>query len=85
MDVEIESPAEALDDRHAAGLAAAPPASARVSSLEGKEGTHVDPEHGAAQGVILGHEVAKAVGQAQHPLADRDARQHVIDEARGST
>ena len=63
VDVEIEAPAEPLDDCHAAGLAAAPTAPPRAPAVEGEQGARVDPEHGAAQVVIPGQEVAQTVGQ----------------------
>lgn len=33
--------------------------------------------------MIPRQEITKTVGQAQHPLANRHARQHILDEARG--
>ena len=50
VDVEIESPAEALDHRHAAGLAAVPVALPRAPALEGEQGAHVDPTGGPGRG-----------------------------------
>ena len=77
VDIEVEPAAEPLDDGDAAGLAAEQTAPPGAPALEGEQGARVDPEHGAAQGVIPGREIAQAVGQAQHPLTDWDVRQHV--------
>ena len=50
--------------------------------LEAEERAGVDREHGATERVIPRQAIAKRVRQAEHPLADGDMRQDVIDELR---
>jgi hypothetical protein len=83
VDVEVEPAPESLDHGYAAGVAGADAVAARPPPLEAQQHAYVDPEHGAGELVIPGQKIAKAVRQAQHPLPDRNAREHIIDEASG--
>ena len=57
---------------------------AGLAVVEVQEGADKDAEDGAAEAVVPGKQVAQAVGEAQHPLADGDVGQHTIHEAGGT-
>jgi hypothetical protein len=84
MDVQLEATAKPLDrgDRATAAVtnSTAPPAPA----LEAEKRTRVDGEHGATEDVIPGEAIAERVRQGEHPLADGDVGQDVLDELRGA-
>src|SRR2546429_1615055 len=81
VDVQLEAAPEALDHRHGA----APPVAraARSAAIEAEHGPSGDAEHGAAERVIVGEEIAQAVRKREHPLAHGNVRQDVIDEVGG--
>jgi len=81
--IQVEPAAEPLDDRHTAGVAIADSESASAPALESQERAQVNSQHGTGEVVIPRQDITKTVGQAQHPLANRHARQHIIDEASG--
>ena len=74
VDVQVEPAAEALNDRDSAGVAVADAIVTCPPSQEAQQHAYVDREHSARELVIPREEIAKTVGQAQHPLPDGDAR-----------
>ena len=84
MDVQVEPAAEALDHGEGARVAIAYTVLPDLAAVEFQKGPDEDAEDGAAEVVVPGEPVAQAVGEAQHPLADRDVRQHAVHEARGA-
>ncbi len=84
MNIQIQRATEALDDRDTPGLPIADPALARLLALKAQERAHDDTQHGAAEGVIPGEEVAEAVGEAQDPLAYGHSGQHLVHQMGGA-
>ena len=80
--VQVESPTKSLDDGHRAGAAAAMTRCLGSLSIEAKQGACVDCKHRATELVIPGEPITKLEGKAQHPLPNRRAREHVVDEMR---
>ncbi len=80
--VQIDGAPEALDGRDGAAPAAGHAPATGAAALKAKERPCVDTEHRPAEPMVPGAEIAQAVRQAQHPLADRDRRQHMVDEVR---
>src|SRR5439155_7293385 len=74
---------KALEHRHGAAAPYAHAAAACPATIEAQDGADVNGEHGAAEPVIVGEEVAQAVGQREYPLADGDVRKHRVDQMRG--
>jgi hypothetical protein len=62
VDVQIQPSTEALDNGHAPGKPVPDPAPPRLLTLKAKEHPHVDAEHGPAERVIPGEQVAEAGG-----------------------
>jgi hypothetical protein len=58
MDIEVEAPAEALDDGDAPGVPVPDPTPARLPALDTQQRPRVDAQHGAAEGVVPGEQVA---------------------------
>ena len=84
VDVQVEPAAEALDHGEGAGVAVTHAALARLAIVQVQEGSDEDPEDGAAEAVVPRQQVAQAVGEAQHPLADGNVGQHAIHEVGGA-
>ena len=82
--VEIQRAPEALDGGDGAAPTVRDAALTRPAAVEAQESARVDREHGATEPMIPGEQVAQAMREAQHPLPDRDGRQHVVDEMRGA-
>jgi hypothetical protein len=70
VDVRVEGPAEALNNRQAAAPAVAEAEPARPPALEAEERADVDGEDGATEAVVPGQQVAQPVREAEHPLPD---------------
>ncbi len=83
VEVDVEPPAEALDDGEGAGAAMAHTVLPRLAAVEIQERPDEDAKDRAAEAVVPGEEVAQAVGEAQHPLADGDVGEHTIHEVGG--
>src|SRR5512140_1206310 len=84
VDVQLEAAAEALDRRDCAAPAIDGPPPAPAAPLEAEERAGVDRAHRAAEGVIPRQAIAERVREREHPLADGDVGQDVIDEFRGA-
>ena len=84
VDVQVEPAPEALDDGEGARVAIVHSVLPPLMTVEVQEGPDEDAEDGAAEAVVPGEQVAQAVGEAQHPLADGDAGQHTIHEVGGA-
>ena len=80
--VQVERAAKALDDGDRTGAAVAMTRCLGSLSVEAQQGTRVDRKHRAAERMIPGQPIAKLEGKAQHPLPNRRAREHVVDEMR---
>jgi hypothetical protein len=80
VDVQLKAAPEPLDDRDgtAAPVAHAPAVDAAV--IEAENGADGHREYRAAELVVVGEDVAEAVGQREDPLAHGNVRQHGIDE-----
>ena len=73
VNIQIEAPAEALDDGDTPAEPVRDPAPARLLALEAEERSHVNAQDGAAEGVVPGEEVARAeppafAGERNQPL-----------------
>jgi hypothetical protein len=74
-----------LNDRHGpAALVRHALSRASLPLQEAEHGAHEHADHGTAQRVIPGQHVPNLVRQAEHPLAHRDGRKHVIHQMRGA-
>jgi len=80
--VEIESAAEALDDRNRTATAfhVSRPC---LPALEAEKCSHVDGKDRAAQGVIPREDVSQSVGKREHPLAAGNLGEDGVDEVCG--
>jgi hypothetical protein len=66
--------------KHAGGSAPLP----RPAAQEAEHRAHEDGGNGPAQDVVPVQQVTNAVRQAEHPLTNRNRREHVIDQVRGT-
>lgn len=82
--VQLEAPAKPLDRGDRATAAVTNAAVTPAPALEAEECTRVNGEHGATENVIPGEAVAERVRQGEHPLADGDVGQDVVDELRAA-
>src|SRR5439155_14564675 len=83
VDVQLEAAPEALDHRHGAAPPVAHARARRAAAIEPEHGAYGDAEHRAAERMIVRKKIAQAVRQGEHPLAQGNARQDVIDEVGG--
>jgi hypothetical protein len=84
VNVQVERATKALDDGHRTRAPIAVPQGLGSFPVEAEQRTRVDRKHGAAKLVIPCKPIAKLEGQAQHPLSNRYAREHVVDEMRST-
>jgi hypothetical protein len=82
MHVQVERPTKPLDDGDRPGAAASVTRRLGSLSVEALQCPRVDREHRAAEAVIPGKSIAKLKGKAQHPLSNRGAWKHMVDEMR---
>ena len=78
--VQVERPTKALDDGDRPGAAVAVTRCLGSLSVEADQSTRVDRKHRAAEVMTPSKSIAKLEGKAQHPLPNRRAREHVVDE-----
>ena len=83
VDVQLEAAPEALDHRHGAAPPVAHARVPRAAAIEPEHGAYGDAEHRAAERMIVRKKIAQAVRQGEHPLAQGNARQDLIDEVGG--
>src|SRR5205823_8262043 len=83
VDVQLEAAPEALDHRHGAAPPVAHARARRAAAIEPEHGAYGDAEHRAAERMIVRKKIAQAVRQGEHPLAQGNARQDMIDEVGG--
>jgi hypothetical protein len=84
MDIQVEGCAEPLHEDDGAALAlpkARPPG---ALTIEGHDGPHGYRDDGAAQHVVPGKQIAHKVWKAEYPLADRNRRENVVHQVRGT-
>lgn len=84
VDVEIERPAEALQDDNRAAAAARDAPLTQPATETSEHGPHEESRHRAAALVIPRQAVAQPMRQRQHPVPDRHVGQDVVDEMRGA-
>jgi hypothetical protein len=82
MHVQVERATKALDDGHRTGAAIALARSLGSLSIEAEQRTRVDRKNRTAQSVVPSKSIAKLERKAQHPLPNRRAWEHVVDEMR---
>jgi hypothetical protein len=80
MDIQIHGAAEALDDRDGPAPAVCDAAAARACTQKAEDGTRVHTHDRATQIVIPREQVPQTVRQAQHPLANRDVGEYVVNQ-----
>jgi hypothetical protein len=78
--VQVERAPKTLDDGDRACAAASVTRCLGSLSVEALQCTRVDRQHRAAEVVIPSKPIAKLEGKAQHPLSNRGAWEHVVDE-----
>ena len=82
MHVQIEGPAEPLDDGHGPAAAIRHAVATRAAAQPAQHGPHVHRDDRAAQIVVPRQLIPQAMGHAQDPLSDRHVGEHMIDEVR---
>ena len=80
MDVQVRRRPEALDRGDGPTAAVGDIAPPRPTSLEGQHCTNERPEHAPAELLVVGERVAQPVRRGEHPLPDRQAAEHIVDE-----
>jgi len=80
VDVQVRRRAEALDRGDGATAAVGDAAPPRASPLEGQHRTNEHREHAPAERLVVGERVAQPARRGEHPLPDREAAEHVIDQ-----
>ena len=82
--VQVQGCAKALDNGHRAAAAIHHTAILGLTTQPAEHGAQIDRDHGPAERVVPRQQVAKTRGQGQDELTDRDVREHVIDQVRGT-
>ena len=80
VDGRREAAAEALDRRDRSAPAIDDATLASAPTFEAEERAGVDAQDGAAEGVIPGEAIAECMWEREHPLADGDVRQDVVNK-----
>jgi hypothetical protein len=83
VEVQIERRPEALNRGHGAAAPTPDAAPSGSLALEAEEGTDEDGEHGAAELVVPGEHVAKAVREGEDPLPDGKTAKRPIGQMSG--
>jgi hypothetical protein len=78
--VQIQRPAEALDDHDGPATAIDDPVPARTPTHESQHAANGDAHDGATEVVIPGQEIPKPMRETQDPLTNGHVGEHVIDE-----
>ncbi len=80
VDVQLQSAPEALHGGHGAALPVSDAGVPGAAAVPTEHHADEHAEHGAAEDVVERQAVAEPVRHGKHPLADRDERQHRLDE-----
>ena len=84
MDIQIECPAESLDEGDRTTMGRTVPGSRRATSVStrGEDGAHEYAQDLSRQLSIMGQAVTQTERQGEHLLAHRNSRQHPVHEMR---
>jgi hypothetical protein len=82
VEVGVEGGAEAVQERDCAELGVAGRGRAGAAQ-RGADGAEQDAQHGAGQARVVGQKGADPLRQGEHPLAERQRRQHLVGEVGG--
>lgn len=83
VDVEVQGRTEPLDASDGTARAAQDAGSRSAAPVAHLKRARERAVNVAADVVIVGHPIAKAVRDSQHPLTDRHNRQYVLDQTLG--
>ena len=84
VDVQIQRPAEALDDDHRAPARVTDASLTRPVTQEPQDRAHGHGHHFPTRVMVPGQHVSHSVWEREHPLAHGDVGEHMIDEVLGA-